>query len=113
MGTLGAGATATLACLNRLQNHDVFPEGGEFPAAEAYPSKAKFKFGNGGMEKLGFAANVPAGIEARQGKSPRFWRPQVSRLLRVKEPCRRCVGNGISAATAYALGNCLRRRHYT
>ena len=52
-------------------------------AAEAYPAKAKFKFGGGRMKDMGFAADVSVGSEGRLEKFPAFLADaHVSALLR-------------------------------
>ena len=61
-----------MASSQRLEPQNVLPRRNGFPAADAYPATAKFKFGNGRPEEVCFAADVTAGAEGHLGKLATF-----------------------------------------
>ena len=69
---LGIRATANTVCANWLVHRDeVFGRCGG-PRADTYPACARHKFGDGLLNEVRCAADIPAGLAGNRGKFPAF-----------------------------------------
>ena len=59
---LDTGATAHLVCFSWLARHNRILELRGIPGVTAYPSQARFRFGDGRLGEVRHEANVPVGI---------------------------------------------------
>ena len=69
---LDTGATANLVCSRWLSRHNSLPAQKGFPRASAYPTQARFKFGDGRTGSVCFAADITAGIAGAKGAFTAF-----------------------------------------
>ena len=83
---LDAGATATLASFNWLQNGNALLKKNGSPATEAHPAKTKFNFGIiriGGLALLGMSRRE---LRVVTLSPPRLWQIMIPRPSSVREP---------------------------
>ena len=69
---LDTGATANLVCKSWLANHNLFLERRGMGKVRLYPSAARFKFGDGKIGEVRFAANIVVGIAGCKGTFTAF-----------------------------------------
>ena len=67
---LNAGATANLVCSWRLNHHNSPSEKVGLPRVPTYPAQARFKFGDGRMGDVKFAAEITAGVAGAKPSGP-------------------------------------------
>ena len=69
---LDTGATANLACFQRLRHHnDLLAQRGS-PKVVSYPAHAPFKFGGGRAGEVCHAADIAAGVAGVKGTFTAF-----------------------------------------
>ena len=56
----------------RIRRHTSISECWGVPRAETYPACARFKFGDGRLEEVHYASEIPAGIAGGPGKFTAF-----------------------------------------
>ena len=79
---LDTGATATLVCFRRPQNHNRPLEKNGRQEVSTYPSSARFRSGVGRLGEVRHAAGIPVGIAGRKGKFTAFMPdPNIPALL--------------------------------
>ena len=69
---LDTGATATLVCRAWVANHNLFFGSLSMEKVHLYPSAARFKFGDGRIGEVQYAANITVGIAGRKGTFTAF-----------------------------------------
>ena len=67
MVVLDTGATANLARRAWLANHNQFLERLGIEKAHLYPSAARYKFGDGRIGEVQYAANITGGVAGCKG----------------------------------------------
>ena len=72
VGILDAGATANLVCFRRLRHHNSMMGQVGLPRVSTYPAPARFKFGDGRMGNVKFAADITVGIAGYKGTFTAF-----------------------------------------
>ena len=63
-----AGAAANSASSQWLEDRNFLRKNRGLPVVEAYPAKAKFKFGDGRIDENRFVADFPKGTPGRRCK---------------------------------------------
>ena len=66
------GAAASIARLGWLERQNRILERRGIPRVATYPSKARFRFGDGRLGEVRYAADIPAGIAGNRGVSTAF-----------------------------------------
>ena len=69
---LDTGATANLVCRAWVANHNLSLGRLGMEKVHLYPSAARFKFGDGRIGEVQYAANISVGIAGRKGASTAF-----------------------------------------
>ena len=62
-----SGATANVACLYWLRNHDGFSQEYGYDVAAPYPTSPRVKFGNGQLGNVHHAAGAPSVLARQMG----------------------------------------------
>ena len=82
LALLDSGARANLSCFKWLTRHTAILGKGRGPNCEApHPTCARFKFGDGRVDVVRFAADVPVGLAGGRGKSTTLLRTGASESL--------------------------------
>ena len=103
---LDTGATANLVCRQWLANHNRFLERQGIEKAHLYPADARFKFGDGRIGEVRYAADITVGIAGRKGSFTAF-------VLDAEIPALLCKGalEALSAQLDFAKGTLWLERH--
>ena len=78
---LDTGATATLVCFRRPQNHNRPLEKNGRQEVSTYPSSARLRFGRGRFGEVRFAADIPMVVAGDKGKFAAFLLGAVAPVL--------------------------------
>ena len=93
---LDPGAAANLGCFKWLGRHNSFSERWGVPRAEASPACATFEFGDGPLEGVRCAADIPVGVAGGRGGFAAF-------ALEAVIPACLCEGSSEAAGGAVRL----------
>ena len=66
------GATADIVCFSWLARHNRNLGRRGIPRVATYPSRERFRFGDGRLGEVRYAADIPAGIAGNRGVSTAF-----------------------------------------
>ena len=72
MIVLDTGATANLVCFSWLARLNRILKRRGIPRAATHPSRARSRFGDGRLEEVRHAADIPSGTDGNRGKIAAF-----------------------------------------
>ena len=83
---LVSGAAANLACLRLLAHHNRMLDRYGIQRVSAYPSKARFRFGDGWLAEVRHSSDIPVGMPGIGALPRRLRRARIFQLHRAKAP---------------------------